>query len=149
MLKIKSDNGSLPVFEIITLLALVLTIFGLGLPYIFSEKYKAQESVSRLDASAVTVEIESVLRELGSWSAAPVTFTWNSQSQILSIPNPGGNPPIITRSLPLSPGTRLLTAADGGPNTNKIIGRNLYCIGVENGSAKFYKNENGPTTGCP
>lgn len=143
------DEGKAPTGEIVVIVMLFLAVFGFGVPYLLSERSKAQTAIAQADARSVTMEVESILRELGGWTAGEVRITWNPDTQMLSVPNPGGTPEVIERRLPLTEGTWLLSVSESTQGTNLLVDRRHYCVGVGNGSAQAFQSQNGPIDSCP
>lgn len=133
--------------EIALIVTVVIAIFALIVPYAVAERGRATRAVARTDARAVTIEVEAVLRQLGSWNSPRVRLNWDPDTRTLTIPNPGGLPRIISRQLTLSEGTRLYRDPDQ-PQLNVIVDRHHYCVGVTHGRAVAYQNQDGPAPSC-
>lgn len=144
------DTGGLTVSEVVVVLVVLVVILGAGIPLLRQQLNAAHARAAQVDVRALSIEVEGVLRELGTWDAGTVEITWDPRSKQLTIPNPGGDPDPVVRVLPLTEGTALLPAGGTwGASVNTISGRRQYCLGVESSGQVAFQDQNGPAAGCP
>ena len=142
------DSGALTFAEVVAILIIGGLIVVLGTPYIMNARHVAYQTTANDDLRSLSLEVESVLREMGMWNSGTVTITYNPTTHTLTVPTPGNDPKVVTRKLFLTDGTTLVLKGEGGVAPNTISGRHRYCLAVQNGGVQVFEDQSGPTDAC-
>lgn len=138
------QRGANRVLEIIGTTLVFVAVIAIVMPYMLKQQESVRQTAVQADARALAIEVAALLGRADENFSGPQPLVWDPQTRALTLQQGGDLDPLVG-SLTMTDGSRL---ANDEPANNLVTSATKFCVAVNNGELRAYRDQNGPAESC-